>query len=601
MTDTPPLAAAEESSQSAGPNVASGRRRGWGWGSGGRVHRKPPPPRFPLPLTAKRGLTRSLGPATVRGTLSGVLLLLLLSACAKPKQPADEGKKERKETPLPSLAIGGGDVTVYGSAQATEPSFTVRWVSGGFDAEKGTVSTGHLERPQGEIFTNGKPASTYRADTGDAVREAKRLDMRGDVVLRSSDGRQTLKSPAAQYRGDVKLLRATGGVVATGPFGTLSGVPELWATPDLRLIGTPDMVSKTLKLPALLALAATATTGTAKVQSGNDYTLTAGSDAKLERLKPVGYRLTLPAKSGSPTTVTIPSRGLAFRFSGTVVVDIMPNGKKNAVRHMTTKGPVSVVQRSEGGGRATIDGTGAEFDAKPGSEMADLEIGGRVTVVNDPIGSDGTISKGDRGTAVLLANPGKENALRSVTLIGNVTIDSRAGDDTFAGTGERLVYVPGAESASVDLSGGVVLTRVTKGPGGSNTVVSRGQTAHAVLDSAPIKDTNPMRSATLTGGVTIDVSGSNGETFKGTGDKVVYTGQGASGTAVMSGNLKFGGNAADVLGGMTGADTATVTIGKEGWETVETSNSTGGPSSTTIKTKQPPAVPKPKPKKGGKP
>ena len=197
-----------------------------------------------------------------------------------------------------------------------------------------------------------------------------------------------------------------------------------------------------------------------------------------------------------------------------------------------------------------------------------------MTVVNVAIGPNGgtTTSKGDRGSAALLARPGgKESGLRSVTLTGNVTIDSKAaGGDAFAGTGERLVYVPGAESSTVDLSGGVVLTRTTTGATGSNTVVSRGRTAHAVLDPTPAAGANPMRTATLTGGVAIDVSGTNGETFKGTGDRVVYTGQGAGGTAVMTGNLKFSGDGPSVLGDLAGANTATVVIGPDGWETIET-------------------------------
>ena len=97
--------------------------------------------------------------------------------------------------------------------------------------------------------------------------------MTDDVVLQSIDKANTLNAPKIEYRGDVKLVRAMGGVTANGPFGTLSGVPELWATPDLRLIGTPDMVSQKLKIPALVALAATAATGSPRFQKGDTYAI----------------------------------------------------------------------------------------------------------------------------------------------------------------------------------------------------------------------------------------------------------------------------------------------------------------------------------------
>ena len=128
--------------------------------------------------------------------------------------------------------------------------------------------------------------------------------------------------------------------------------------------------------------------------------------------------------------------------------------------------------------------------------------------------------------------------------------------------------------------------------------MSRGARAHAVLDPAPGADANPMRNATLTGGVAIDVSGSNGQTFKGTGERVVYTALGTGGRAVMTGDLKFSGDAPSFLADVQDADTAVVTIGKEGWERVDLDNSGGKPTTTTLSRKTLPPKPKPKGKGG---
>ena len=291
-------------------------------------------------------------------------------------------------------------MTVYGSARAKDPSFTVRWDEGGFDAASGTVDTGDLKNPKGEIFQNGKAVSTYRADAGEAQRALERLDVTGGVQLRSADGKTTIKAPAAQYRGDVKLLRATGGVTASGPFGTLSGVPELWATPDLRLIGTPDMVLQKLKLPALAALAAAAPAASASLQQGRDYALDYKGSTSYVR-DAAGDRITVRPLKGTEVIFKLASRGIVLRSAGSVVVTLM-KGKDDKVQRMTSEGAVDVVQTTAAG-TTRMKGDGSTYVAGNGSGT--LDVGGPVTLVNESKGKDGlqtTVARGSKGQAILL-------------------------------------------------------------------------------------------------------------------------------------------------------------------------------------------------------
>lgn len=526
-----------------------------------------------------------------------LLLSLCLAACAKPKKPEGDKPKKEDKPIIGSVGIGAGNTTIYSTSDVkSPPSFTLKWTKGSFDAEKGGIGSGRLTEPSGTIFSGAKPSSTYRADEGEAIKAQKRLNMRGDVTLRSLDGTQTLKAPEAEYRGDVKLVRAMGGVVATGPFGTLSGVPELWATPDLRLIGTPDMVSKTLKIPALIALAATATVGSTQVQ-GKDYTLVApGANSKFDV---VNRRATVTPKPGSSAIVTIASRGLVATFTQTVILDFAP--KTLDVVHMTTSGPVHLVQTS-GEGVTTIDGKGVEYDWKLGAETASLDLDGPVKIVraakvknaaNQTV-EQTTTTKGDKGRAILVNKPkADQDGLKNATLSGNVTIDvSEVDGQTFSGKGERMVYVPNGETASVEVTGRTTMTSVSRKADASRTVISQGDRGTAVLVAKPKPGGNPLKSATLVGNVEIDVSGSNEETFQGSGDRLVFTAEGEGGRAVMTGALKFSGNAAEFIGNVSGVDTAIMTIGKKGWETIETKNSGGKPTNTTI-------IPKDKPKKKG--
>jgi hypothetical protein len=548
-----------------------------------------------------------------RGWGWGLFLVpLCLAACGKGHKSVDKDKRKKEEPPIvQSVDLGAGDTTVYKSSDPKAPvSFTVKWEKGGFKAAKSGIETGHLITVTGDLFSNGKKGSDYQADRGDAVREQRLLTMTGNVKLRAVDGKGTMNAPKAEYRGDIGLVRAMGGVTAKGPFGTLSGVPELWATPDLNTIGTPDMVSKKLKVPALVALAATAATGSPKLQN-NDYSLTGAVSTKLENL-PSGRRVTASPKPGSPIVVTIASRGLVFRFSSTVVVDFTAKGFE--VSHMTSSGTVNVVQTAKDG-VTTIDGRSPEYDWKPGVETANLDLDGPVKIVQSTkvksakggLVPQTTTTKGDKGRAVLVNKPtGGQDGLKSATLSGNVTIDvSEVDGQAFSGSGSRLVYTPSGDTADVEMGGRTRIVSESKTEAGSRTVISQGNRATAVLLSGAASGANPLKDAVLDGDVTIDVTGSNGETFKGSGDRVVYTAVGAGAKAVMTGTLKFFGDAQNFLGNVTDVDTAVMTIGRKGWETVETSNSDGKPTTTTIEKKPgAPAAPSKAPvkrKKGGKP
>lgn len=517
-----------------------------------------------------------------------ISLSLPLAACGKSKKTAQDDDEKKKEKPmvLGNVALGGGSTTVYKSIDPKAPIiFTVNWSTGVLDASKGGISAGQLTQPYGDLYRDGKPVADYRADSGDAVQKTQRLNLRNHVLLKSKDGKHTLSGKTGEYRGDLGLVRLKDDVVATAPFGTLSGVPELWATPDLHLIGTPDMVSPKLKTPAVLALAATAAVASARLQNGRDFTFENARSLGAENLKAGGYRLTAKPAPGGQLVLNMPSRGIVVHSSSTIVVTTDSTGK--VVRELTTDGTVNFV-RTTTGGTTTLNGTGAQYTAAPNAVSGDVTIGGRVTITDVQKGQT-TVCKGDKGSAVLLTNaPAGASGLKSATLTGNVTIDSTGSSKgTFNGSGDRLHYVPSVGNADVDLDGNTMLKSVTRGEGGSNTVVAHGAKAHGLLDLSPVASQSPLRSAVLTNNVTLDVTGSNGQTFKGKGDKVVYTAEGTGGKAVMTGDLTFSGDAPEFLGDIKGADTAEVIIDGDGWKEVNLLRSDGGTTETTYKTKPP--------------
>jgi len=388
-------------------------------------------------------------------------LLASLSACGHAKKEDAGGKKGTKDEAPQSVDFGAGDTTVFTSIDPSAPiSFTVVWKQGGVTAAKtGGLDIGHLIDVTGDLYSKGTKSSNYRADRGDAIRASKRLTLTGDVVLLSSDGTKSLKAPKAQYRGDVGLVRAMGGVTAEGPFGTLSGVPELWATPDLSLIGTPDMVSQKLHIPALIALAATAAPASPVIQKGLDYKIEASSKL-IETVKgSKDYLVTLKPRAGQAVTVTLLSRNMVFKSAGVVV--ILVDGKTEEVKTLNSKGAAEVVQ-TKPGKKVTLTGTGVDYRTKTGGPTGDLELGGRVTITSvsddkDDAGkplSRTVVAKGDHATAELFSKPSTGvDPLKSVMLVENVTIDVTGTSGHFTGEGEKLVYTPNATGARAVMTG----------------------------------------------------------------------------------------------------------------------------------------------------
>ncbi len=389
------------------------------------------------------------------------LLPFSLSACGhSKKEEAGGGKKGDKPDLLPGVDFGSGNTTVFKSKEPTAPiSFTVAWKTGGLRAEKGKVETGHLLGVTGELYSNGAKSSSYRADRGDAVRVDKRLTLTGDVVLKSSDGMKSLKAPQAEYHGDLGYVRAMGGVTAEGPFGTLSGVSELWATPDLSLIGTPDMVSQILHIPALLALASQAPQGSPFLQ-GRDFKLEDAKSGLAQGIKGTkDLRVTLNPKPGIPIKVTLVSENTVFKSAGKVIVLI--DGKTEEVKSLTSEGTAEIVQIKPGK-KVTMTGTGVDYGIKTGAATGDLELGGRVTIISvsdakDSAGKTITrtvVAKGDKATAVLYSKPDDGgDPIKSATLINHVTIDVTGTSGHFTGVGDKIVYTPNGTGARAVMTG----------------------------------------------------------------------------------------------------------------------------------------------------
>ena len=105
--------------------------------------------------------------------------------------------------------------------------------------------TADLNGVHGSLYQKLQEASRFQAETGSSDQTTGMLKMSGQVVLRSLLNNAVLRCDRVEYssKGE-QIVKASGNVQVQGEWGTVSGLQEVWSTPDLKTFGTPDLFKK---------------------------------------------------------------------------------------------------------------------------------------------------------------------------------------------------------------------------------------------------------------------------------------------------------------------------------------------------------------------
>lgn len=178
----------------------------------------------------------------------GLLLVpLLLAGCsggAKHRQPKKTPPEEAAEPK--AVNVGAGENTQRSSEANRERQWTVDWQSAQIDTVGTGGHAGRMRQVSGTIYEKDKPVGTFQGDSGFADQTKQVLLLKGKVRIVSNDPKlkATLYADEVRYDARDKIVRAIGNVRVESDLGTLSPVKELWATPDLKTFGTPDMFKR---------------------------------------------------------------------------------------------------------------------------------------------------------------------------------------------------------------------------------------------------------------------------------------------------------------------------------------------------------------------
>ena len=170
-----------------------------------------------------------------------VLLAAALLGCGSPKKaepPAPE-PKAKPETKRGVLTEAG--TATQRSAEGDRPVlWNIHWEAASLTLEGDKPDTGSFRGVSGDLFREGRKASTFKAERGEADGSAEMLELIGSVEILETEHQATLLCDHATYEGKTGMVKARGNVRILYAGFTIGPMPEAWATAALDQAGTPD-------------------------------------------------------------------------------------------------------------------------------------------------------------------------------------------------------------------------------------------------------------------------------------------------------------------------------------------------------------------------
>jgi hypothetical protein len=156
-----------------------------------------------------------------------------------PPRPTVEQPKEPELEQI--INVGPASFEKFAEGGKQERLWTVRWKSAVANLFEGGDFAGRMQEVTGSIYQEGAEAATFTAETGTAVKASETLTLAGNVTIRAKKSGISMTCQKIVYEAKTKMIKASGGIRIEGRLGTISGVNELWTTPDLETVATPDL------------------------------------------------------------------------------------------------------------------------------------------------------------------------------------------------------------------------------------------------------------------------------------------------------------------------------------------------------------------------
>ncbi len=167
---------------------------------------------------------------------------------AEPVAPEKPPPDQKAEPEVQTINLGVSSADRFGGKENQTRLWTVRWKSAVLDlAKEGGQLTGKMSDVTGDIFKAQKVVSTFQSDRSIVDKNNEILVLEGRAKVISKETKTTMTCDRIRYEAAKELIRASGDVKVVGTSGTISGLQEVWMTPDLKVIATPDMFKRDVR------------------------------------------------------------------------------------------------------------------------------------------------------------------------------------------------------------------------------------------------------------------------------------------------------------------------------------------------------------------
>lgn len=360
-----------------------------------------------------------------------------------------------------TVESNNGEATI--KDENLRPLYHVKWQKAQVVAsDKGIFAT-DMDNVQGEFFKDGRVSSRFQGDHARADRLKQLLVITGGVRATSAEQGTDVLCDRLEWHAIEKIARAFGNVRAHGSYGTLIGLNEAWASPDLQEIATPSLLQadmkKTLALTGIALSTASIPQGPVTIKDSSQSLIIRTQDIALSKLPGPVYRFVL-AVPGGQVYVSSKKQGVEFYAPKIVVNAISIKGKEaDAIRDATATGGVRAI-RTAANGKGEITGKSANYVVKGSS--ASLTVSGPVNLTGSQAGAKNYVASGSSLNADL--GSGKsDQPFKTATLQGPVQIrihqapQGKAQQGDLTVTGQRLVLDEASTPPTMTMIGNVHL------------------------------------------------------------------------------------------------------------------------------------------------
>jgi len=175
-----------------------------------------------------------------------ILCYALVVGCgSSANHPAPSAPKQKPvlQQPLVVNSISG-EATIRSNHRDRQVLYHIHWKKAAVDVSDIGLFAGNMDDVEGEMYRKGKVVSTFTADHASANRDQQLLVLTGRVHAVSTTEKAAITCDRLEWHAAEEIAKAFGHIEVHGERATLSGLDEVWATPDLNYLATPSMFKR---------------------------------------------------------------------------------------------------------------------------------------------------------------------------------------------------------------------------------------------------------------------------------------------------------------------------------------------------------------------